>query len=72
MDYKDIFDRDLYLLEEGIAKGMAEGEAKGKAEGMAKGKAEGIAKGKAEGIIEAALKMLKKGLAPTSWPIPYN
>ena len=38
MDYKDIFDRDLYLLEEGIAKG------------------------KAEGVIEAALKMLKKGL----------
>ena len=48
----------------GKAEGKAEAIAECKAKGIAEGKAEGIAEGKQEKAVEAAIRMLKKGVSP--------
>ena len=55
------------LIEQALDDGRAEGRVEGRAEGRAEGRVEGQAEGRAEGLVkgraEAAMAMLKKGLA---------
>ena len=61
--YRDLYNQDKFVLENGIAQGIAQGIKQGIKQGIEQGKAQGIAIGRAEGEAKGKAEMLRNLLS---------